>query len=266
LIVGGQVATGDLVAVEVGSDTAAAPGVVLVRGALAALEAGSDTAAVGGAVVVQGAMSVSETGSDAFAASGSLSGAINGIVGATEIGADTMASTGVVLVAGAMVAAEVSSDSADMVGAVPVVGLLAASEVGSDTALILGDGVEPEPEPGRLGGFVLVDFESPRWWKRKPRALPAPVAEKRVKKVAKAIDEIATEKIKHDEPIRQKDVRAELAPLLAEMPGFDWRPVFRAVVEFRQAEAAREQAMAEIERIRAIERDDDDVMVLLMSF
>ena len=81
-----------------------------------------------------------------------------------------------------------------------------------------------------------------------------------------SIDEIAAEKIEQDEPIKQRDVRDEIAPLLAEMPGFDWRPLFRAVVEYRQQEAARLEAVAQIERIRAIERDDDDVLALLMSF
>lgn len=115
-------------------------------------------------------------------------------------------------------------------------------------------------------GFELVDHESKSWWKRKPKSLPDAVAKKKIKQVAQAIDEIAAEKIEQDEPIKQRDVRDEIAPLLAEMPGFDWRPLFRAVVEYRQQEAARLEAVAQIERIRAIERDDDDVLALLMSF
>lgn len=123
-----------------------------------------------------------------------------------------------------------------------------------------------EAGPGRSAGFVLVDHEPKSWWKRKPKAVPVAVAEKRIKRVAKAIDEIAAEKIEQDEPINQREVRAEIAPLLAEMPGFDFRPLFKAIVEFRQSEAARLEAIAQIERIRAIEQDDEDVLILLMSF
>lgn len=134
---------------------------------------------------------------------------------------------------------------------------------GSDAALIYTDGSAPVRSNA---GFVLVDHEPKSWWKRKPKAVPVAVAEKRIKRVAKAIDEIAAEKIEQDEPINQREVRAEIAQLLAEMPGFDFRPLFKAIVEFRQAEAARLEAIAQIERIRAIEQDDEDVLILLLSF
>lgn len=134
---------------------------------------------------------------------------------------------------------------------------------GSDAALVYTDGSAPVGSPH---GFELVDHPSSMWWKRKPKALPVAVAEQRIKRVVQALDEIATGKIEQDEPIKQRDVRAEIAPLLAEMPGFDWRPLFKAIVEFRQQEAARLEAIAQIERIRALESDDEDVMILLMSF
>src|SRR5690606_10356680 len=69
---------------------------------------------------------------------------------------------------------------------------------------------------GSQSGFVLVDVESSMWWKRKPKAVPKVVAEKRLARVVKALDAVATEQIKADEPIKRSEVREQIAPLLAE--------------------------------------------------
>jgi len=82
--------TGTLNASEVGSDTAAFAGQVLVQGTFNASETGSDTAALSGRVIVQGSLSTSEVGSDTFAASGSVaSGPVTGTLNASEQGSDT---------------------------------------------------------------------------------------------------------------------------------------------------------------------------------
>jgi hypothetical protein len=115
-------------------------------------------------------------------------------------------------------------------------------------------------------GFVLVDFESSMWWKRKPKAVPKVVAEKRLARVVKALDAVAAEQIEAGEPVKRSEVRQQIAPLLAEMPGFDWRPLYAAILQYRQAEAAGQEAAREIDRIRRLEQDEDDVLALLLSF
>lgn len=128
-------------------------------------------------------------------------------------------------------------------------------------------GAEEVAEPVGAGhGFVIVDHESASWWKRKPRALPEQVAQKKIKRAAQVIEQIARKPITEQQQVQE--VRQAIAPLLVEMPGFAWQPVYQyivAAIERQQAENARLQAIAEIDRIRAIESDEDDVLVLLLS-
>lgn len=118
----------------------------------------------------------------------------------------------------------------------------------------------------RALGFEIVDLPSASWWKRKPRAMPEPVAERKIKRAAKVIEHIARKQIPEEQ--RVQEVRQAIGPMLVEMPGFAWQPVYQYIVaalQRQQSEAARLQAIAEIDRIRAIESDEDDVLVLLLS-
>lgn len=286
---------GALSASEVGGDTASASGAVLVSGALAVTESGADTAAISGVVLVQGSMAVTESGSDTFAATGSLSGGVNGSLNAQESGTDTFAASGAVVVSGSLAASEAGADSAAISGVVAVSGALTVSESGSDqfaadgiasvrtgsmdaveqggdTALILGEGAEPTQSSPH--GFVITDTAPKLWWKRKPKALDEEEAQERVEKLVRVVERVARKQVEEEKPApakeRKREVREAISPLVEEMPGFDWMAVYRTILielESRKREAqAREQAAAEIARIRAIEQDDEDALLLLMSF
>lgn len=156
-----RVAAGTLAVTEVGADTTAATGKVVVKGALtvseagadafaatgtitaggitgtlAASEAGSDTAALTGKVRVAGTLARAETGSDTFAATGDVF--VRGAFSASETGADSIASTGKIIVKGSLAGAETGGDALAGTGKVVVRGSLAATEAGSDTFAATG--------------------------------------------------------------------------------------------------------------------------------
>lgn len=111
-------------------------------------------------------------------------------------------------------------------------------------------------------GFEFTDTPSTLWWKRKPKALPEEVAEQKVQRVVRVIKEIAGKRTT-DQTAKQaqREVAQAVAPLLADMPGFDWTPLYRNIV---QKNRAREQMQAAIDRARFIEQDDEDVLLLLI--
>ena len=120
-------------------------------------------------------------------------------------------------------------------------------------------------------GFVLVDAPSKLWWKRKPKALPEEVADEKLVKVARVIERIARQQVEKQTPIEQRRIEARqvVAPLVADMPGFDWSAMYRhalnKLMEQRLAEQmAGELAAQEIERIRLMS-DEDDLLILLMA-
>lgn len=129
---------------------------------------------------------------------------------------------------------------------------------------------QPE-EQHSINGFVLVDAPSRLWWKRKPKALPEEVANEKLVKVARVIERIARQQVEKQTPNEQRRIEARqvVAPLVADMPGFDWSAMYRyaldRLIEQRLAEQlAGQQAAQEIERIR-IMSDEDDVLLLLMA-
>lgn len=111
------------------------------------------------------------------------------------------------------------------------------------------------------------------WWARKPKALDEEEAEQLVERVVRVVERIARTQVERPKPapqkVRKAEVRDAIAPLVEQMPGFDWMAVYRAILieleRRKQEEQARELAAAEIARIRAIEQDDEDVLLLLMS-
>ena len=115
-------------------------------------------------------------------------------------------------------------------------------------------------------GFLLVDIEPRQWWKRKPKKLPAEKAKVKIKEIA----EVLTESF--EEP--QTTIVERIRPLLLDMPGFDWKPLYQAIFEIRQAELKRQRevlARAEAERLiaqaiqKARDQDEEDVAILLLS-
>lgn len=125
--------------------------------------------------------------------------------------------------------------------------------------------------PAPRGGFVIVDTAPRLWWKRKPKALPEEEAEQQVKRVAGVIERIAREQVANPEPVsvQREQARQAVAPLVRDMPGFDWSAMYRAaiaaLIQQRLEEQARLIAAQEIERIRLFEADEDDVLILLMA-
>lgn len=139
----------------------------------------------------------------------------------------------------------------------------------------LGAGLEyaDGSAPIRTAGFVITDTAPLLWWQRKPKALDEQEAEQRVERVVRVVERIARAQVQQPKPApakeRKAEVRDAIAPLVEQMPGFDWMAVYRAILieleRRKQEEQAKELAAAEIARIRAIEQDDEDVLLLLMS-
>ena len=84
-------------------------------------------------------------------------------------------------------------------------------------------------ETGIRGGFD-VDQEPTLWWKRKPKALAPEEATQRLKRAAEVIVSKAKRHADDREPVAQRraEVKQAIAPMLAQMPGFDWRPMYDA--------------------------------------
>jgi len=109
-------------------------------------------------------------------------------------------------------------------------------------------------------GFVITDTAPRLWWQRKPKAMPEEVAERKVKRIAGTIERIAS-KHKAPTPEAKREILQEIRPQLEQMPGFDWVPVYRAILlglHIRQSEEAqRQEAKAR--------RREDDALVLLLA-
>lgn len=129
-------------------------------------------------------------------------------------------------------------------------------------------------------GFVLVDFDPRLWWRRKPKALDEQEAAEKIASVARQIERVAVKQVKAGrvvQPVVSKPAKAEIlqaiAPQLQQMPGFDPVELYRAILERlikqeqqRQAEQQAQQIAAqEIERIRLMELDEDETIILLMG-
>lgn len=110
-------------------------------------------------------------------------------------------------------------------------------------------------------GFVLVDMPSSMWWKRKPKAITEEVAKKKIKRVVRAIEQATRAQVAQPAAQQQREVYQAIAPLLEEMPGFDWKQVFRLIVA---QDTARRQMEATIARAKQIEQDDEDVLLLML--
>ena len=132
----------------------------------------------------------------------------------------------------------------------------------------------PEP-PAQSGIDIEFEFEPALWWQRKPKTLGNVKAKAKLAKVAKVIAKKAVEQVEKSAPEAQRkaEVRQAVAPMLPEMPGFDWKPVYEQAysmaltaaidAQMRQAEANQEAAR-EIERIRQLDEEDIAILVAMM--
>lgn len=118
-------------------------------------------------------------------------------------------------------------------------------------------------------GFVMVDFEPRIWWMRKPKALDEEEAAEKVKEVAKKIERIVVRKIEQGKAIKTPELKAQvkeaIAPQVAQMPGFDWKALYAAILVRLMEQQAQELAQMELERIRLFEQDEEDALILLMA-
>jgi len=135
--------------------------------------------------------------------------------------------------------------------------------------------VEEQAEPTSVAfpGFE-VDIEPALWWQRKPKAEPVEQARAKVRAVAKVVSQAAQEHVdeRASRARRKADVRDRLAPLVQDMPGFDWVAMYDraystllALEIRRQMDEAELIARREIERIQAAARDEDDIVALLLA-
>jgi len=123
-------------------------------------------------------------------------------------------------------------------------------------------------EIGLRGGFD-VDQEPALWWKRKPKALAPEEAKQRLKRAAEVIVSKAKQHADDRDPVAQRraEVKQAIAPMLAQMPGFDWRPMYDAAYSWAvsmliaQALDAQEQAKAAIAKARL--RDEEEIALLM---
>ena len=133
----------------------------------------------------------------------------------------------------------------------------------------------PAPEPTPAGhGFVMTDTAPRLWWQRKPKGMPEEEARTRIRRVARKIQRIAKQQIEQQpEPTRrQREVIASaIAQDLAQMPGFDWTAVHRAILIGLKMEMARqteaeqhERERLQAESIRAHWRREDEAIALLL--
>lgn len=115
----------------------------------------------------------------------------------------------------------------------------------------------------------LTNYEPKLWWLRKPKALPEQEAREQVAEVAEAIRTVVREQVAdvqawpaYRQPTRAEkaEVRQAIEPLVAQMPGFDWTALYRALLVQEAAQRQAELAVRE-----AWERDEEDALILLMS-
>jgi hypothetical protein len=269
-----------------GADTASGSASVPVVGQASATEA-DDTNTGAGAVAVAGQGSVTEA-ADTVSASGTITSGVTGTASITEA-ADTAAGTGTIAVAAQGAATETAdtatgtattaiagqgsiTEGADTVSGTGLVPVSAVGVVNESPDSVTSES-EPEPEPENDGrGFVITDTAPRLWWQRKPKALGEQEAEERIERVVRVVERIARTQVQAVQAApakeRKAEVRDAIAPLVEQMPGFDWMAVYRAILielERKRQDEAQRVAMQEIARIQAIEQDDEDVLLLLMS-
>ena len=131
--------------------------------------------------------------------------------------------------------------------------------------LLLLRGAAAVETPSGGHGFVITDTAPRLWWQRKPKAMPEAVAERKVKRIAGTIERIAS-KHKAPTPEAKREILQEIRPQLEQMPGFDWVPVYRAILLGLHIRRGEEQeAQRQAEQLAWELRQADDLLVLLLA-
>jgi hypothetical protein len=115
-------------------------------------------------------------------------------------------------------------------------------------------------------GYEWVYLEPRQWWKRKPKDLPIAKAKAKIRRIAKVLDAVAEQQVEAGN-VTQASIVDRIRPYIEQMPGFDWRPLYQAILDIRQAEIARQQADKAVQDAirRAMEQDEEDIAILLLS-
>jgi hypothetical protein len=126
------------------------------------------------------------------------------------------------------------------------------------------------------------ELEPTLWWQRKPKALEPELAKRQLRKVAAVIVEQAQQQAEERAPeaTRKAEVREAVAPLVQQMPGFDWRAMYDAAYDraltaaiaaemqqqerrkAQQAQQAQQMAAEQAARKRRM-RDEEEIALLL---
>ena len=129
-------------------------------------------------------------------------------------------------------------------------------------------------EAPKTHGFIIIDAEPRLWWKRKPKKLTETVAKERIQAVAKGIERVARDQAGEvpAEPTkaRKQEVRRAIAPMLADMPAFDWIGLYRAILALINLETQRRidaefAQRLELERIRLRVQEEEAIFILMME-
>lgn len=113
-----------------------------------------------------------------------------------------------------------------------------------------------------------LDFDSPLWWKRRPKRISDDEAAEALKAAAKVIKATAKAQAEERIPEAQRKwlARKAIEPIALQMPGFDWRPMYeqaysealtQAILAAMTLGEQRQQALAR-------QRADDDAIAILM--
>ena len=253
------------------SGIGAPDGNVAITGIAGTGQVGTLAASGNGAVSITG---IAATGSVGFVTpSVTVTTTITGAIGTGSVGTTTQTGAANATVSSAVgigLVGTVSATGTSQDGNAVISGI---SGIGSVGIVSANDGTVVNNH-----GFIIIDTEPRLWWKRKPSKLDDKKAEEKIFKVARVIERVVKHVANSNEPSVSKEVYrkaayAEVAPLLREMPGFDWSPMFRAILTQSKlqeqnriaAEQAGILAKQEIERIKRIRDDEEALIVLLMG-
>ena len=114
---------------------------------------------------------------------------------------------------------------------------------------------------GPVHEVEIIDFEPKLWWLRKPKAIAEPVAKEQVKRVAGVIREV----VKSTESLteQKREVKQAIAPLIREMPAFDWVALMRFIQI--QVNLERQAEQERLRRLALAEMDEEDALILLLA-
>lgn len=122
------------------------------------------------------------------------------------------------------------------------------------------------------GGFATgraleIEWESPLWWQRKPKRITDEEATEAIAKAAAVIRAKATEQVAEAIPEAQRkgQARRAIEPAIAQMPGFDWRPMYdRAYSEALTQAILTQLSLGDARRRAAVRRQQQDNEIALL--